>query len=131
MPLDQGDVQLLVRALDRYVNRRDPWIQKLSHSDWEDDVIACIEGLSFAATQGDLLRDLSEPDLQLLHNSGAHILAMKIDPYAKEGVVELARGLPPALALSMLRPIMDGKARGDVRKALKETLHILEKAGEG
>ncbi len=52
---------------------------------------------------------------------------MKIDPYAKELIVTFARALPPKLAYTMLEPIMDGRARGDIRKELKFSIEILRK----
>ena len=52
---------------------------------------------------------------------------MKIDSYAKELIVTFARALPPKLAYNMLEPVMNGRARGDIRKELKISIEILQK----
>ncbi|MNP80719.1 hypothetical protein D3C76_1788910 [compost metagenome] len=56
---------------------------------------------------------------------GSHILKMKIDSYAKEIIAIFAKALSPQYAYPMLEPIMNGRAKGDVRKELERSLLIL------
>ena len=97
----------------------------MKQDEYEDDIIAPFEGLMREAEESTLLNNLPSELNEKLIKIGRQILKMKIDSYAKECIATFAKGLPPKVAYLMLEPIMDGSARGDVRKELNKTLKVL------
>lgn len=127
MQLNKKDIEFLVTALELYVCKNELWIQNMKKNDYEEDVIACLEALSRVSETSSILSHLENDLYNKLISYCSELLQVKIDPYAKELIVTFARALPPELAYTMLEPIMDGRARGDIRKELKFTIEILQK----
>lgn len=126
MPLNIQDVYFITAGLEAYINKSEPWIRNLDEEEYEDDIIAPLEGLMRESEESLLLSQLPEELIKKLCAIGQKILTMKIDSYAKEAVASFAKALPPQAAYQMLKPIMDGRARGDLRKELNQTLKILQ-----
>jgi hypothetical protein len=125
MPLLKEDVEFLINALEAYANKSQAWIQKTQKGEYDDDIISGLEGLVRASEETSLLSELDASLCEKLSVVCAKFLEMKIDLYTKELIAEFARALPPKVAYKMLEPIMDGRAKGDVRKELNISLQIL------
>jgi hypothetical protein len=96
--------------------------------DYTDAVIQGLEAVSKAMERHNLLEQLSDNYYSKLAVTGKKLSEMKLDSIVKETVAEFSKGLPPpSYAYSMLEPIMNGKARGDVKRELNKSLAILEK----
>ena len=125
IPLNKQDAEFLVAALEAYVNKSEVWIQKIKRDEYHDDIITCLEGLMRVSEMKSLFNEIDIEYIVRLKNACIQVLRMKIDSYAKEIIATFAKELPPEIAFNMLEPIMDGKAKGDVRKELELTLKAL------
>lgn len=119
------DIEFLVDGIEVLLNKSEQWIKKLKKNDYEDIIISCLDGLLRVSESSSILSELTEDTSEKLSKIGAEILKMKIDSYAKEVIATFARALPPKYAYAMLEPIMDGSAKGDVKKELNASLKIL------
>lgn len=124
------DLQFVIDALEAFSRREDDWIQALNQDDYTDAVIQGVEAVSKALERYHLLEHLTDNYYSKLAVAGKKLLEMKLDSIVKETVAEFSKGLPPFYAYSMLEPIMNGKARGDVKRELNKSLVILEKKRE-
>lgn len=125
LPLTKKDIDFIISALEAYINKSEPWIQKTKKDDYEEDVIACLESFLRASETSTILCQLRDDVYEKLSSVCSEVLKMKIDPYAKEVIATFARALPPKHAYAMLEPIMGGRARGDIRKELEYSIEIL------
>lgn len=121
------DLHFVIDALEAFSRREEGWIQALNQDDYTDAVIQGVEAVSKAMERYHLLEHLSLDYYSKLAVAGKKLLEMKLDSIVKETVAEFSKGLPPSYAYSMLEPIMNGKARGDVKRELNKSLAILEK----
>jgi len=126
VPVSMEFTEFMIIAIDMYVNKRQVWINSISRDYLEDGIIKYLEGLLRASEETETLQNLSEKYCTILVAAGRKILEMKIDSYAKELIAEFARALPAAVAYDLLEPIMNGKAKGDVKKELNITLNLLQ-----
>lgn len=125
MPLTKEEIEFLILALEAYINKSEPWIKKIKKAEFEEDVIACLEAFLKVSETCNLLSELDDTLYEKLSGVCSELLKMKIDAYAKEVIVTFARALPPKIAYTMLEPIMNGRARGDIRKELECSLEML------
>lgn len=120
------DVIFIINALDAYVNKSEQWIKNLNREDYEDAIIKGLEGLLKAADESLFLNELPDEANNKLVNVCKIILNMKIESYAKEVIATFSKALRPKVAYDLLQPIMNGRARGDVKKELQNSLSILK-----
>jgi len=120
------DIEFLIDGINALVNKSEPWIKKLKKDDYEDVLMSCLDGIFRVSESSSILSELPKDAVEKLSITGAEILKMKIDSYAKEVVASFARALPAKYAYAMLEPIMDGRAKGDVKKELNASLKILK-----
>ncbi|WP_438347721.1 hypothetical protein ACP8HI_18890 [Paenibacillus sp. FA6] len=119
------DVQFIINALEAYVQKSEAWILKMKRDDYEDVIIKGLEALWSASEECILFSMLNTEFNEKLVEIGSQILKVKIDSYAKEIIAIFAKALLPQYAYAMLEPIMNGRAKGDVRKELEKSLLIL------
>ena len=119
------DLHFIINALEAIGLREEDWIQALKKDDYVDAVIQGVEAVSTAMVRHNLLDELSEEDYCRLAATGKKLLEMRVDSIVNESIAEFSKGLPPFHAYFMLEPIMNGKAKGDVRRELKKSLEIL------
>lgn len=131
MILTFEDIIFIIDALEAYVNKSEPWIKNLNREDYEDAIIKGLEGILKATEESSFLNELSDEVNNKLTNVCKIILNMKIESYAKEVIVTFSKGLRPKVAYDLLKPIMDGRARGDVKKELQNSLNILKQKEMG
>lgn len=129
--LTSEDVIFIINALEAYVNKSESWIKAMKKDYYDDVIIVGLEGLLTATEQGSFLNKLENDINEKLVVIGSKILQMKIDSYAKELIAEFSKDLPPKYAFEMLEPIMNGRARGDVRKELENSIKILREKERG
>ncbi|MBB5195536.1 DUF7716 domain-containing protein [Anaerocolumna cellulosilytica] len=115
----------MIDALEAFSRREEGWIQALNKDDYTDAVIQGVEAVSKAMESYNLLEHLSCDYYSKLAVTGKKLLEMKLDSIVKETIADFSKGLPPSYAYSMLEPIMNGKARGDVKRELNKSLAIL------
>lgn len=120
------DLHFIINALEAIALREEDWIQALKKDDYVDAVIQGVEAVSTAMVRHNLLDELSEEDYCRLAATGKKLLEMRVDSIVNESIAEFSKGLPPSYAYLMLEPIMNGKAKGDVRRELKKSLEILK-----
>ncbi|MEQ3340931.1 hypothetical protein [Clostridium butyricum] len=118
------DILFLIDALESYVYRTISWIKKIKIRECEDAIIEILEALWTAGEQGNYLSNLDQRIYEKLCRVCESIFNMKIDSYAKEVVVIVARFLPEKYAKDILKSIV-GHAKGDILKELRETLRVL------
>lgn len=121
-----NDIEFLIDGIEVFAKKSEQWMKKLKKDDFEDVLMSCLDGLFIISERSSLLSELPKINIEKLSKTGAEILKMKIDSYAKEIIASLARALPPKYAYEMLEPIMDGRAKGDVKKELNASLRILK-----
>ncbi len=124
------DLHFLIDALEAFSRREEGWIQALNKDDYTDAVIQGVEAVSKAMESYNLLEHLSCDYYSKLAVTGKKLLEMKLDSIVKETIADFSKGLPPSYAYSMLEPIMNGKARGDVKRELNKSLAILAMKSE-
>ncbi|OAB38858.1 hypothetical protein [Paenibacillus glacialis] len=126
MVFTSEDVQFIINALEAYVHKSEAWMQKMKKDDYEDVIIKGLEALWSASEESNFFSMLNKKFYEKLVELGSQILKMKIDSYAKEVISIFAKALSPQYAYAMLEPIMNGRAKGDVRKELEKSLLILQ-----
>lgn len=129
--LTMNDVQFIINALKAYVHKSEFWMAKMKKEEYEDVIIKGLEALWTAAEDSSLLRNLGPEYNEKLVEVGTHVLKMKIDSYAKEIIAIFAKALSPEYAYLMLEPIMNGRAKGDVKKELEKSIQILRQNERG
>ncbi|MFF2484343.1 hypothetical protein [Paenibacillus sp. NPDC058071] len=126
MVITLEDVHFIINALESYVSKNEEWIQKMKRGDYEDDIIIGLEALWTALEDYTLSCTLDDVLLDKLVFVGSTILKMKIDSYAKEVIAIFSKYIPAQNAYVLLEPIMNGRAKGDIRKELERSLLILQ-----
>ncbi|MBP8083940.1 MAG: hypothetical protein KAZ87_12130 [Spirochaetes bacterium] len=123
---DLKDIEFLIDGIEVFAKKSEQWMKKLKKDDFEDIMMSCLDGLLRVSESSSILSELPEDTIEKLSKTGAEILKMKIDSYAKEVIATFARALPPKYAYEMLEPIMNRRAKGDVKKELNASFKILK-----
>ncbi|WP_166243411.1 HEAT repeat domain-containing protein [Paenibacillus turpanensis] len=123
--ITEDDLYFIIDALDACIQKNENWLKNIGKDDWEDVVIKGLEAVWIASEQNSVLNMLTNQYFEKISIIGSKILKSKIDPYAKEVVAIFSKHLPTQYAYEMLEPIMNGRAKGDLKKELEKSLQIL------